>query len=154
MRIRLLCVGKPRDPLFLRLHDRYATRIVQLGVRYETDCVADVKPGGRYSEEHALEREARQLLDRIDASEKVVVLDLKGRSFTSREFAESLERWARPRVSFLIGGPRGLHSSVLARADAKWSLSAATFPHELVRGIVAEQLYRAITIHRGMPYHK
>ncbi len=154
MKIRLLCVGKPREPLFVRLHDRYAKRLAPLGVRYSADWVPDVKPGGRYSEEHALEREARLLLERVEDNERIVALHVEGRLLTSRELAERLEHWASPRLTLIVGGPLGLHSSVLRRAERNWSLSPLTFPHELVRGIVAEQLYRAMTIRRGMPYHK
>ena len=154
MKIRLLCVGKPKDPLFARLHDCYAERLAPLGVRYSTDWVPDVRPGGRYSEEHALEREARLLLERVPDNVRLVVLHVEGHLLTSGELAERLEHWASPRMTLIVGGPLGVHSSVLRRAERKWSLSPLTFPHELVRGIVAEQLYRAMTIRRGMPYHK
>ena len=65
-----------------------------------------------------------------------------------------LERWATPRLTLVVGGPLGLHRKLLERADGRWSLSPLTFPHELVRGLVAEQLYRALTILRRVPYHK
>jgi len=154
MRIRLLCVGKPRESGPARLHDDYAERLVRLGVRYETDWVGDVKPGGRFSGEHALEREARSLLDRLDARDTVVALHEGGELLTSRGLADVIERWATPRATFIVGGPLGLHATVLARATHTWSLSPLTFPHELVRALVAEQLYRAVTIRRGIPYHK
>ncbi len=154
MKIRLLCVGKPREPLFVQLHDRYAERLAPLGVRYSTAWVPDVRPGGKYSEEHALDREARLLLEQVEDNERIVALHIEGRLLTSRELAERLEQWASPRLTLIVGGPLGVHSSVLRRAESTWSLSPLTFPHELVRGIVAEQLYRALTIRRGMPYHK
>ena len=154
MKIRLLCVGKPKDPLFVRLHDRYAERLAPLGVRYSTAWVPDVKPGGRYSDEHALEREARLLLEQTEDNERVVALHVEGRPLTSGELADRIERWASPRLTLIVGGPLGVHGSVLQRAEHAWSLSPLTFPHELVRGLVAEQLYRALTIRRGMPYHK
>ena len=154
MRIRLLCVGKPRDRVAARLHDGYADRLARLGVSYEADWVPDVKPGGRYSEEHATLREARSLIDRLVPKETVVALDGRGEALTSRRLADLLERWATPRATLIVGGPLGLHASVLERANHVWSLSPLTFPHELVRGLVAEQLYRAVTIRRGIPYHK
>ena len=154
MRIRLLCVGNPKEPLLVQLHDRYAERLAPLGVRYSTDWVSDVKPGARYSKEHALEREARLLLERVENNERIVALHVEGDLLTSRELAERLEHWASPRLTLIVGGPLGVHSSVLRRAERNWSLSPLTFPHELVRGIVVEQLYRAMTIRRGMPYHK
>jgi 23S rRNA (pseudouridine1915-N3)-methyltransferase len=152
MRIRLLCVGKPRDGVAARLHDDYAGRLARLGVAYETDWVPDVKTGGRYSPEHAREREGRSLIERIPAGGTVVALDERGESLTSRRLAEVVERWATPRATLIVGGPSGLHSLVLERADVVWSLSPLTFPHELVRGLIAEQLYRAVAIRRGLPY--
>ena len=65
----------------------------------------------------------------------------------SRELSRLLERWATPRATFVIGGPLGLEREFSAEAGARWSLSALTFPHELARVLVAEQLYRALTIH-------
>ena len=129
-------------------------RLARLGVHYESEWVSDVRRGGRYSEEHALQREARSLLDRLQAKETVVALHEAGELFSSRRLADVIERWATPRATLLVGGPHGLHPSVLERADHLWSLSSLTFPHELVRGLVAEQLYRAVTIRRGIPYHK
>lgn len=154
MRIRLLSVGKPRDPIASRLHDEYAERIRNLGVRYETDWVADVKPGGRFSDDHVMAREARGLLERVDGRGTLVALDAGGEMLTSRQLADVIERWATPRLTLVVGGPLGLHASLLARADRSWSLSTLTFPHELVRGLVTEQLYRAVSIRRGVPYHK
>ena len=154
MRIRLLCVGKPRDALVCRVHDVYATRIARLGVQYETDHVADVRAGGRYSAEHALEREAALLLERIGAKDTLVALDRSGEQLSSSALADRIERWATPWLTLVLGGPAGLHRSVIDRAQRAWSLSPLTFPHELVRVIVAEQVYRALTVRRGIPYHR
>lgn len=156
MRFRLLLVGKPRDRQAALLHDDYAGRIRRLGVGFETNWVAEVRPGGRFSEEHALEREAGLLLERAGAKGRgsEIALDRGGRLLDSRELSRRIERWAVPRATFIIGGPLGLHESVLRRADAVWSLSPLTLPHELARVIVAEQLYRALTLLRGLPYHK
>jgi 23S rRNA (pseudouridine1915-N3)-methyltransferase len=156
VRIRLLSVGKPREKEPVLLHDRYARRIERMGVGYVTDWVPEVAPGGRYSDEHVREREARSLRDSLAAAERstVIALDREGRMLDSRELSRLLERWATPRATFVIGGPLGLQREFAAEAGARWSLSALTFPHELARVLVAEQLYRALTIHRGVPYHK
>ena len=156
MKLRLLLVGKPRDRQTALLHDAYATRIERLGVGYETVWVPEVTPGGRFSGEHALEREARPICERLGGKGEgtSVALDRRGRLFDSRQLARQLERWAVPRATFVIGGPLGLHGSVLERADAVWSLSPLTLPHELARVVVSEQLYRALTLLRGLPYHK
>ena len=154
MKIRLLCVGKPREPSAARLHDEYAERLARLGVRYRTGHVADVKPGGRFTLEHAREREAATLGEQIEATGTIVALDERGDLLTSPELSEVIERWCTPQLTLIVGGPSGLHSSILDRADRTWSLSRLTFPHELCRALVTEQLYRALTIRRGIPYHK
>ncbi len=154
MRIRLLCVGKPREPALAEIHDRYARRLERFGVQYRTEWVADVVPGARFSEQHAMDREATALIERLDHRGRVVALHERGKLLTSEELAQRLERWATPRLTLIVGGPLGLHSRVLGLADETWSLSPLTFPHEMVRGLVTEQLYRALTILRGMPYHK
>ena len=154
MRIRLLCVGKPREPSAARLHDEYAERLVRLGVRYRVDHVADVKSGGRFTPEHAREREAATLIERIEASGTIVALDERGEQLSSRELSHLIERWCTPQLTLIVGGPSGLHRSILGRADRTWSLSRLTFPHELCRALVTEQIYRALAIRRGIPYHK
>jgi 23S rRNA (pseudouridine1915-N3)-methyltransferase len=156
VRFQLLLVGKPRDRQAALLHDDYAKRIERLGVGYETSWIPEVASGGRFSAEHALEREARLLRERLGATGQGnrVALDRSGRLLSSRELARKLESWAVPRATFVIGGPMGLHDVVLDAADAVWSLSPLTLPHELARVVVAEQLYRALTILRGLPYHK
>jgi 23S rRNA (pseudouridine1915-N3)-methyltransferase len=154
VRLRLLSVGKPRDPEACKLHDRYGERISRFGVDYESIWVAETSPGGRYSDEHVREREARRLIDRLAGRGSVIAVDAGGRDYSSIELSQRVERWANPAATFIIGGPLGLHESVRSRADAVWSLSPLTFPHELVRVLVSEQLYRAVTLLRGVPYHK
>jgi len=136
------------------LHDEYAGRIRRLGVEYESSWVAEVRADGRYSDDHVRERESRALLEARDGKGALIALDLGGRSLSSEELARRLEGWAVPRAQLLVGGPLGHHSSLLRAAGHVWSLSPLTFPHELVRVILAEQLYRALTILRGLPYHK
>jgi 23S rRNA (pseudouridine1915-N3)-methyltransferase len=154
VRLRLLQVGRPRDPEAAALHDRYSGRIRRLGVAYESDWVPDVKPGGRFSNEHVREREARLLADKLGRDGTVVVLDRRGQSLSSKALSRRIEGWATPRATFVVGGPLGLPDAFLELADFRWSLSSLTLPHELVRVMLVEQLYRALTILRGLPYHK
>ncbi len=154
MKIRLLCVGKPKETALSTLHDRYSQRITQLGVRYRSDWVNEVQSGGRFSDEHVKERESRSLLAALDDRSTTVALDLRGDLLSSEELATRLERWATPQATFAIGGHLGHHDSFLSKADQRWSLSPLTFPHELARVLVAEQIYRALGILRGSPYHK
>jgi 23S rRNA (pseudouridine1915-N3)-methyltransferase len=154
VKVRLLGVGKPRDSRLIALHDDYADRIRRLGVDYDAPWVAEVRPGGRYSDGHVMEREARALRERLDGRGTVVALDPAGRALTSERLSDRLERWATPRLTLVIGGPLGLDPGFAREADFRWSLSPLTFPHEWVRALAAEQLYRALTLVRGIPYHK
>ncbi len=86
----------------------------------------------------------------------IVALDERGEPWTSKAFARQLESWfgRRGGICFVIGDAQGLPSPVRARADAVWALSPLTFPHALVRVLVAEQIYRAASILAGHPYHR
>lgn len=154
LKLQLICVGKPADRALDALHDRYASRLSRLGARYASVWVPDVRAGGRYTEEHAREREGRSVLEAARDRGRLVALDRSGELFDSETLAARIETWASPQCSIAIGGPLGLHGEVLRRADHVWSLSPLTLPHELVRVVVAEQLYRALSIRRGLPYHR
>ena len=154
MRIRLLAVGKPRDAAAITLHDRYAERIRKLGVEYRTEFVPEIRAGGRYSDAHVREREGRLLTDKLTDRGTTIALDRRGRSLSSESLSERLQGWSTPVASFVIGGPLGLSDEFRDRADVSWSLSELTLPHELARVVLAEQLYRALTLLRGIPYHK
>ena len=154
MRIRFLSVGKPRDSAAGELFDRYAKRIKQLGVDCEANFVPEVKLGGRFSESHVRVREAEQLRSRIPKGKRTIALDVRGRAYDSLAWGERIERWLTPESWWLIGGPTGLDDDLLASCDERLSLSTLTLPHELARVMVAEQVYRALTLAKGFPYHK
>ena len=154
MKLLLLSVGKPRDSAAAALHDLYAARIRGFGVEYEARWVKETRPDGRYSDDHVREREGQAILGKRPSAGNVIAVDPSGNLWSSDELAAALERWASPSAAFVVGGPLGLHRSVLAASDRVWSLSPLTFPHEIARALVAEQLYRAITILRGVPYHR
>ncbi len=154
MQLRLLSVGKPKDLALVEIHDRYSQRLIRLGLAYLADYSPEIATGGRYSDEHVRDREAEALLGRLSGPGTVIALDPGGSSFSSEDLASQIERWVRPCATFVVGGPRGLGASILDRAEICWSLSPLTFPHELVRVLVAEQLYRAWTLARGLPYHR
>ena len=102
------------------------------------------------------EREGEQILKAIPAGDRVLALDVRGRSWSTPQLAEQLRDWqmSGDNYSLLIGGPDGLSEACLARAERRWSLSELTLPHPLVRVILAEQLYRAWTITVNHPYHR
>jgi 23S rRNA (pseudouridine1915-N3)-methyltransferase len=103
----------------------------------------------------AMADEGRRILSQLGASDIVVALDERGTEHSSRELATRLQQWlsAGP-VSFLIGGPDGFAPEVLQRARERWSLSRLTLPHGLARVLLAEQVYRAVTLNAGHPYHR
>ena len=100
--------------------------------------------------------EADLLLDAIDPGSTVIALDRSGRNWSTEDLAKHIERLQleSSSIQLLIGGPNGLHRRCLDRADLTWSLSNLTFPHQLVRVILAEQIYRAFSILANHPYHK
>lgn len=103
-----------------------------------------------------IKREGEQMLATVQPGERVVTLEVTGKPWSTEELAEQLENWrleAR-NVNLMVGGPEGLAPEVAARSDQRWSLSALTLPHPLVRILLAEQLYRAWTIINRHPYHK
>jgi len=101
-------------------------------------------------------KEGKALLECVSERAHIVILDNRGSSWSTKALATELERWqalGKP-VSLLIGGPDGLDDATFQRADQKWSLSPLTFPHPLVRVIVAEQIYRAYSLTINHPYHR
>ena len=153
MHIRLVAVGRDRSGLYAPAVAEYAARLAR-HVRFELVEVAEArKHAGTV---RAREEEGEALLRRIGARERVVALDEHGKEYTSAELARRLEAWmAGGRdVALVIGGADGLSREVLARADETLALSRMTLAHRLARLVLVEQLYRAMTIVRGEPYHK
>ena len=101
-------------------------------------------------------REGERLLEAVPAKARIVALDRTGQAWDTRQLASRLESWQQGTslVCLLIGGPDGLAEECLLRADEVWSLSLLTFPHLLVRVLVAEQIYRAWSFNHGHPYHR
>lgn len=103
-----------------------------------------------------IKREGEQMLAAVQPGERLVTLEVTGKPWSTEELAEQMQRWrleAR-NVNLMVGGPEGLAAEVAARSEQRWSLSALTLPHPLVRILLAEQLYRAWTIINHHPYHK
>ncbi len=102
------------------------------------------------------QQEAQRILAKIPDDHFVIALDVQGQMWDTPQLAKQMEKWMIDGrdVSLLIGGPDGLDQRCLDRADAKWSLSALTFPHGLVRIMLAEQLYRAWSVLNNHPYHR
>jgi 23S rRNA (pseudouridine1915-N3)-methyltransferase len=155
MRIRVIAVGT-RPPAWVREACADYTR--RLGSRLKLTLM-EIEPGPRsagQSPRKAVEAEARKLLTTLRPDEWVVALDERGKQMSTRELADWLAaRMQEGRdLAFLIGGPDGFAAEVVARSDMTLSLSRLTLPHALARVVLAEQLYRAMTILTHHPYHR
>jgi 23S rRNA (pseudouridine1915-N3)-methyltransferase len=106
--------------------------------------------------EGASAEEGRRMLEVAGKRDRLIALDERGELWSTRELVERIERWrgGGRNVALLVGGPDGLHPSCIEQADETWSLSRLTFPHYLVRVLVAEQIYRAWSVAKGHPYHR
>lgn len=157
MRIHLLSVGRRMPRWVGEGFTEYARRL-------PNECaltLTEIEPAGGGKGAHgAAERaqalEGERLLKALPAGALAIALDVGGRTWSTEQLAGALESWrAGGRdVALLVGGADGLAPACLARAEQRWSLSPLTFPHPLVRVILAEQLYRAWSILQGHPYHR
>jgi len=119
----------------------------------------DLPLGGRGRDTNparAMAEEAKSIRGAMPARDRLVVLDVTGKAFTTEQLAQQLESWqmSGDNYSLVIGGPDGVDPSLLGEAQLRWSLSPLTLPHPLVRVVLVEQLYRAWTINAGHPYHR
>ncbi|OYQ44418.1 23S rRNA (pseudouridine(1915)-N(3))-methyltransferase RlmH [Flavobacterium aurantiibacter] len=155
MTLKLMAVGKTDDKQLEALTDRYVNRLKHY-IKFEIDFLADIKNVKNLSEAQQKEKEGQLILAKVANTDFLVLLDERGKSFSSEAFAEYLQQRMNSGVKnliFVIGGPYGFSEAVYERANAKVSLSAMTFSHQMIRLFVVEQLYRGFTILRNEPYH-
>jgi 23S rRNA (pseudouridine1915-N3)-methyltransferase len=155
MRARLIAVGE-RMPRWVA--DGYAEYAKRLSHELPLELI-ELKPGARgkgHADARAMLTEGSALLAALPRDAHVIALDGRGATWSSEQLAQQLSNWRMGGrdLAFLIGGPDGHAREVLQRADQRWSLGPLTLPHMLVRLVVAEQLYRAVTIINGHPYHR
>lgn len=155
MRLSLWSVGKAHDPYVKSGVEEFTKRI---GRYYKVDwqLIPTPKNAATLSEMDLQIKEGEIILEWLQPDDYLIALEETGKQHSSEELAAFIQQRAnesRKRLVFLIGGSYGLSNAVLKRADHKWSLSKLVFPHQLVRLILAEQLYRACTILRGEKYH-
>ena len=155
--IRLVCVGKLKEPALKQLIEDYARRIQpyrKLNIVELADEPNSDKPGQNTV---TIEKESSAILASIKPNEQVILLDLSGQLMRSETVATLIEtnqiHGAKPLV-FVIGGSLGINDAVRDRADVRWKLSDNTFPHGIVRLLVLEQIYRAYKIISNQTYHK
>lgn len=155
MKITLLTVGKTTNANLVSLQDEYQNRL-KFYISFEIVVIPELKNTKNLSIAEQQEKEADLILKQLETSDEVVLLDDKGKQFTSMGFSEYISKKmlaSHKRMVFVVGGPYGFSERVYNRANGKVSLSAMTFSHQMIRLIFVEQLYRAMTILKGEPYH-
>lgn len=152
MRLLFIWPGKTKDERLRSLIDEYLKRLRRF-TRCEVIEFREVAGSDRAS----VEKESHRLLEAIPAKSLVVLLDVKGREWSSTDLADELRRWERDSVkeiAIVVGGQDGVNSEVESRAQKRWRLSRLTLTHEMARVVAVEQVYRAYTIKLGLPYQK
>lgn len=155
MKVALVLVGKTVNKHFVELIDEYAGRVKHY-IGFDIITIPELKNTKSLSVDQQKQQEGDLILKQLQAGDHVVLLDEHGKEFRSVEFSAYMEQkmqTVNKRLVFVIGGPYGFSSDVYGKANEKISLSKMTFSHQMVRLIFVEQLYRAMTIMRGEPYH-
>lgn len=155
MKITLITVGKTDSKQLQLLQDEYGKRLKHY-IGFEILVIPDIKNSKNLSEEQQKKLEGEEILKQIAASEPFILLDEKGKSFSSTQFSAFLQKKMNSGLKnliFVIGGPYGFSDEIYRRSSEKISLSSMTFSHQMVRLFFIEQLYRGFTILRNEPYH-
>ncbi len=155
MKIILLAIGKTDAGYFIDAIKEYTKRLEHY-IPFEIQIIPDIKNTKSLTIDQQKEKEGELILKNLQAGDHLVLLDDKGKEYTSMQFANYIEKKTHTiskRLVFLIGGPYGFSQSVYEKANEKLTLSRMTFSHQMVRLIFVEQLYRAMTILSNEPYH-
>ena len=155
MNIKLLTIGKTDNKNLQSLIDEYTKRL-GFYVKFDLEIIPDIKNVKNLSEAQQKEKEGELICKFLQSGDVVVLLDENGKEFRSVEFASWMEKKmanVNKRLIFIIGGPYGFSPKVYQTAHEKISMSKMTFSHQMIRLIFTEQLYRAMNILHGGPYH-
>ena len=159
MPVNVICVGKLRERFYAGAAEEYLKRLKRLMPVTVTELPDEPEPAqpSDRANEAVMRREGERILQRIGPQDYVIALCIEGRQYASPELADRLQSLftqGKSRVDFVIGGSLGLDKAVLCRADERMSMSQMTFPHQLARVMLLEQLFRAAKINAGERYHK
>jgi 23S rRNA (pseudouridine1915-N3)-methyltransferase len=155
MQIVLLAIGKTQDAWMQEAESRYLKRIGHYA-KIQTEYLQSPAKWNSLSPELLMKQEAAWIREKCKPGDCCVLLDEKGKTYTSESFAKQLEKWQNTgakRLVFIIGGAWGLDPELKQEISAHFSLSSLTFTHQMVRFLLLEQLYRAFTILKNEPYH-
>ncbi|WP_298904301.1 23S rRNA (pseudouridine(1915)-N(3))-methyltransferase RlmH [uncultured Psychroserpens sp.] len=155
MTIKLLAIGKTDHRDLQSLIDDYQKRL-GFYVKFEFEIIPDLKKTKHLSEDQQKQKEGELILNKINTSDVLILLDENGKQFDSVAFSQYLQKHMNSGIKqlvFVIGGPYGFSSEVYQKARGKVALSKMTFSHQMIRLFVIEQLYRGFTILKNEPYH-
>ncbi|WP_309610106.1 23S rRNA (pseudouridine(1915)-N(3))-methyltransferase RlmH [Flavobacterium sp.] len=155
MNIKLLTIGKTDNKSLQTLIEDYTKRL-SFYIKFDLEIISDIKNVKNLSESQQKQKEGELILSKISATDQLILLDEKGKTFSSVAFADELQKKMNSGIKtlvFVIGGPYGFSDEVYKKASGKISLSLMTFSHQMVRLFFIEQLYRGFTILRNEPYH-
>ena len=155
MNIKLIAVGKTDNPALQQLISTYEKRLSYY-INFDLQLLPDIKNSKSLSEEQQKIKEGELILSYVEPSHHLILLDERGKEYTSIAFADELQKKINTgikQLTFVIGGPYGFSQAVYQRANSKLSLSKLTFSHQMIRLFFAEQLYTAFKILRNQHYH-
>ena len=155
MKIVLITIGKTNEKYLIEGISDYQRRLKHY-TNFERIEIANLKNAKNFSESELMQREGELILKQIKNSDHLVLLDDKGKDFTSQKFAQKLQQWkhyGKKRLVFVVGGAYGFSEEIYKRGNEKLSLSKMTFSHQMVRLFFVEQIYRGYTILNNEPYH-
>ena len=155
MKIVLLAIGKTKEQYLIEGISQYQKRLNHY-TQFELLEIPNIKNANNLSDSELLRKEGELILQQLQPSDHLVLLDDKGKDFTSSKFAEKLQGWllsSKKRLVFVVGGAYGFSEQVYQRGNEKLSLSKMTFSHQMVRLFFVEQIYRGYTILNNEPYH-
>ncbi|WP_448210902.1 23S rRNA (pseudouridine(1915)-N(3))-methyltransferase RlmH [Colwellia sp. MEBiC06753] len=155
MRLTLYAVGNKMPKWVILGFEEYARRFPR-DLAFDLIEISPGKRGKNADIARILEKEGEQMLAAIPKGNRIVTLEVTGKPWDTPQLAQQLERWQHDGrdVALLVGGPEGLAPACIQASEQKWSLSALTLPHPMVRIIIAESLYRAWSVNNNHPYHR
>ena len=155
MKIVLLTIGKTSEKYLIEGIAQYQNRLKHY-IQFEMIEILNIKNAKNFSNAELIKKEGELILKQLQRSDHLVILDDKGKDFTSPKFSEKLQNWmlsGKKRLVFVVGGAYGFSEQVYSRGNEKISLSKMTFSHQMVRLFFVEQIYRGYTILNNEPYH-